>query len=171
MSNFKFILVMKNAILRTAICLALTALTGCSSVKFYSNSGLTESSGLKYYTVKPYLMVEKEAVSNNVVKVSVVYMPDLENPQYMVVKEGLGASKVDLKLTDGSISTLGLSTDPKIAESIEALSALISKSASAIDDLSNLKGVPPRAGSSTVTELYEVTMSNGSTQVRKIEIK
>lgn len=162
---------MKQAILRTAIFLALSALAGCSPVKFYSNSGLTESSGLKYYTVKPYLMVEKEAVSNNVVKVSVIYMPDLENPQYMVVRDGLGARKVDLKLTDGSISTLGLSTDPKIAESIEALSALISKSASAIDDLSNLKGIPPMAGSAIVTELYELTMSNGSTQVRKIEIK
>jgi len=162
---------MKQAILKTAICLALTSLSGCSPVKFYSNSGLTESSGLKYFTVKPYLMVEKEAVSNNVVKVSVIYMPDLENPQYMVVKDGPGARKVDLKLTDGSISTLGLSTDTKIAESIEALSALISKSASAIDDLANLKGLPPSASASIVTELYEVTMSNGSTSVRKIEIR
>ena len=171
MSNFKFILVMKHTILRTAICLALAALTGCSPVKFYSNSGLTESSGLKYYTVKPYLMVEKDAVSSNVLKVTVIYMPDLENPQYMVVKDGLGARKVDLKLSEGSISTLGLSTDPKIAESIEALSALISKSASAIDDLSNLKGIPPVAASNTVTELYEVTMSNGATSVRRVEIK
>jgi hypothetical protein len=171
MSNFKFILVMKYAILKTAICLALTALTGCSPVKFYSNSGLTESSGLKYYTVNPYLTVEKEAVSNNVVKVSVVYMPDLENPQFIVLKDGPGARKVDLKLTDGSISTLGLSTDPKISESIEALSGLLSKSVSAIGELSNLKGLPPSAGASIVTELYEVKMSNGFTSLKKIEIR
>jgi hypothetical protein len=162
---------MKHAILKTAICVALTALAGCTPVKFYSGSGLTESSGLKYYTVKPYLMVEKEAVSNNVVKLSVIYLPDLENPQYMVVKDGLGSRKIDLKLTDGAINSLGIATDPKIAESIDALSALISKSTAAIDGLASLKGLPLPAGVSIVTELYEVTMSNGITSVKKIEIR
>ena len=30
---------------------------GCAPVRIYSNKGLTEKTGLKYYTVKPYLHV------------------------------------------------------------------------------------------------------------------
>lgn len=161
---------MKTLFLKTLVLLSVLEITGCSPVQFYSDSELTKKSGLKYYTVKPYLMVEREISGNNIVKATVVYLTDLENPQYVVLKDGLGSRKVDLKLSDGAITSFGLSTDPLIAESVEALSALISKSASAIDDLSTLKGVPPGAASSTITELYEVIMSDGKTSVRKIEI-
>lgn len=161
---------MKTLFLKTLVLLSVLEITGCSPVQFYSDSELTHKSGLKYYTVKPYLMVEREISGNNIVKATVVYLTDLENPQYVVLKDGLGSRKVDLKLSDGAITSFGLSTDPLIAESVEALSALISKSASAIDDLSTLKGVPPGAASSTITELYEVIMSDGKTSVRKIEI-
>jgi hypothetical protein len=98
-------------------------------------------------------------------------MPDLENPQYLVVKDGMGSRKVDLKLTEGSINTISLATDPKIAESIEAIASLAAKSTQAITDLAALKGVYPPAASSSVTEFYEVIMSNGITTVRKVEIK
>jgi hypothetical protein len=116
-------------------------------------------------------MVEREISGNNIIKASVVYIPDLENPQYVVLKDGFGSRKLDLKLSDGTITSLGLTTEPLIAESVEALSALISKSASAIDDLSSLKGNYPGAAASTITELYEVIMVDGKTFVRKIEIK
>lgn len=151
--------------------LIILAITGCAPVKFYSNPGLTEKSGLKYYTVKPYLQVEKDPVNNSVVKTTVIYLPDLANPQYMVVKDGPGSRKVDLKLTDGSINTLGVTTDPEIAETIEAMAALISKSATAITDLATLKGIPPSAAAATITELYEVFMGIDGTTVKKVEFK
>lgn len=162
---------MKKSILSAIIGLTILALNSCAPVKFYSNSALTESTGLKYYTVKPYLLVERDLVSSAVVKATVIYLPDLENPQYMVINDGLGSRKVDLKLMDGSINTFGLTSDPKIAETIEALSALISKSASAVTDLSTLKNIPLAASSSTITELYEFFMANGVTSVKKIEIR
>jgi len=59
--------------------LTLFALTGCAHVKFYSNPGLTEKTGLKYYTVNPYLMVERDPENNRVVKVTVIYLPDLRD--------------------------------------------------------------------------------------------
>jgi hypothetical protein len=127
---------MKNIFFKIAAFLAFAAIAGCSPVQFYSDSSLSHRSGLKYYTVKPYLMVEREITGNNITKASVVYIPDLENPQYVVLKDGFGSRKLDLKLSDGTITSLGLTTEPLIAESVEALSALISKSASAIDDLS-----------------------------------
>ena len=77
---------MKNSTLAAIILV----LTGCAPVKFYSNPGLTENSGLKYHTVKPYLQVEKDPLNNSIVKATVIYLPDLANPQYMIIKDGFG---------------------------------------------------------------------------------
>ena len=162
---------MKKSIFAAIAGLIILVLAGCAPVKFYSNPGLTENSGLKYYTVKPYLQVEKDPANNSVVKATVIYLPDLANPQYLVIKDGLGSRKVDLKLIDGSINTLGVATDPKIAETIDALAALISKTTIAITDLSALKGIPPTAAAATITELYEVFMGPDGTTVKKVEFK
>jgi hypothetical protein len=162
---------MKKSIFAASAGLLILMLTGCAPVKFYSNPGLTEKSGLKYYTVKPYLQVEKDLANNNIVKATVVYLPDLANPQYMVVRDGLGSRKVDLKLTDGSINTISFATDPKISESVEALAALISKTSSAITDLSTLKGIPQASAASTITELYEINMGPDGTTMKKVEFK
>lgn len=162
---------MKKSIFAAVAGFLILMITGCAPVKFYSNPGLTEKSGLKYYTVKPYLQVEKDLASSNIVKATVVYLPDLANPQYMVVRDGLGSRKVDLKLTDGSINTISVATDPKIAESVEALAALVSKTASSITDLSTLKGIPQAAAASTITELYEINMGPDGTTMKKVEFR
>jgi hypothetical protein len=44
---------MKKSISAAIVGLIILVITGCAPVKFYSNPGLTENSGLKYYTVKP----------------------------------------------------------------------------------------------------------------------
>ena len=153
-----------------AIASLIILVCSCAPVKFYSDSALTMPGGLKYYTVKPYLLAERELAGNNIIKVTPVYLPDLENPQYMIIKDGPGSRKVDLKLADGAISTFGMASDTKISESVESLAALISKSASAITDLTTLKGIPQAASVQTVTELYEVVMTGGKTSVRRIDI-
>ena len=162
---------MKTAFLKLVSAALILALAGCTTVKFYSNAELTKKSGFKYYTVKPYLQVERDPVNNSIIKATILYLPDLENPQFIELKDGLGSKKLDLKLTDGTINTFGLETDPKIAETIAALTALVTKTATAISDLSTLKAVPPNAAPSTVTELYDIIMTNGLTSVKRIEIK
>jgi len=149
--------------------MVLVLIVSCTPVKFYSDSSLTKRTGLKYYTSKPYLQVERELSSNNVVKATVIYLPDLSEPVYMVAKDGPGSRKMDVKLTDGVINTLSIATDPKIAETIESLAALISKTTSAVADLSTLKGIPQSAAQSTVTELYEILINNEATSLKKVE--
>jgi pectin methylesterase-like acyl-CoA thioesterase len=162
---------MKTLFLKLISGIFILAFTGCTSVQFYSNSELTKKSGLKYYTVKPYLQVERETVNNTIVKATILYIPDLENPQYIAVKDGLGSKKLDVKLSDGAITTFGMETDPKIAESVAALAGMVSKTATAISDLSTLKGIPGAAAPATITELYDIIMTNGITSVKKIEVK
>jgi len=162
---------MKNSLIKIVTGIIFLSFAGCSPVQFYSNAEMTKKSGFKYYTVKPYLQVERDIASNNIVKATILYLPDLENPQYIAFKDGLGSKKFDVKLIDGSVSTLGLDTDPLIAETVTALGNIISKTASAVTDLSTLKGVQPTAASSTATELYDIIMTNGITSVKRIEVK
>ena len=78
---------MKTSILAAIVSLIIIVFTGCAPVQFYSNKGLTEKTGLKYYTVKPFLHVERDSETNRIVKAAIIYLPDLANPQYMVIRD------------------------------------------------------------------------------------
>jgi hypothetical protein len=160
---------MKNLVLTLIASAGIFIFSSCSPVKFFSNPGLTEKTGIRYYTVKSFLIAERDTQSNRIVKATVIYLPDLASPQFMAVKDGPGSRKVDRKLTDGTISTFGLTTDTKIAASLAALASLLSKGTSAITDLNTLKNVPPVAGTTTITELYEIFMGPSGTTLKKVE--
>jgi hypothetical protein len=161
----------KKSISAAFVLMILLTFTGCTPVKFYSNQNLTQTSGLKYYISKPYIQVERDPATNNIIKTTVLYLPDLANPQYMVIKDGIGSKKVDVKLTDGSINTFGVATYPKIPETIEAVAAMLAKSTNALSDLAALKGMPQAAALPTITELYEVFMGPEGTTLKKVEFK
>lgn len=161
---------MKNKILTSIICLSILALAGCAPVKIFSNSGLTEKTGLKYYSVKPFLQVERDPENNRIVKATVLYLPDLANPQYMAIKDGPGSRKFDLKLTDGSINTFGYTSDTKIAESLDALAALLSKGTTALTDLTTLKSPQGLKAVSNAVELYEIVIGTDKTVLREVAI-
>lgn len=161
---------MKNKILTLIICVILITLSGCSPVKIYSNPELTKKSGIKFYTVKPFLQIERDYETGEIVKTNVLYLPDLANPQYMAIKNGPGSRKVDLKLTDGCISTLGFSSDTKIDDYINALSALLSKGTYAVTNLDALKVPPATKALPNTVELYEIIMNADSTTLREVLI-
>jgi hypothetical protein len=159
---------MKTKILATVVSLYAILFYGCAPVQIYSNKGLTERTGLKYYTVKPYLHVEREYETNRIVKATVIYLPDLANPQYMVMRDGLNSRKINLKFTDGAINTFGYSSTSKVGESVDALAALVSKSSDAITEMSSLKGLQPVKASSNTVELYEIIIGPDKTVLREV---
>ena len=119
---------MKTFILAAVVSLfVIVFIAGCAPVQIYSNKGLTEKTGLKYYTVKPFLHVERDPENNRIVKATVIYLPDLANPQYMVIRDGLNSRKINLKFTDGAINTFGYSSTGKVSESVDALASIITK--------------------------------------------
>ena len=115
------------------------ALTGCAPVQFYSNRSLTERTGLKYYTTKPFLHIERDPETKQVVKSTIIYLPDLANPQYMIMHDGLNSRKINLKFKDGYITDFGYSSTGKVSESIDALAGMISKSTDALTEINALK--------------------------------
>jgi hypothetical protein len=159
---------MKTSVLAAMVSLCITVFVGCAPVQIYSNKGLTEKTGLKYYTVKPFLHIERDTETNRIVKATVIYLPDLANPQYMVIRDGLNSRKINLKFTDGAINTFGYSSTGKVGESVDALSAIISKSADALTDLKALNGLQSAKPASNMVELYEIIFGEDKTTLKEV---
>jgi hypothetical protein len=161
---------MKTTILAALVSLFIFVFIGCAPVRIYSNKSLTEKSGLKYYTVKPYLHVERDSETDRVLKTAVIYLPDLSNPQYLVIRDGLNSRKINLKFKDGSITDFGYSSTGKVSESLDALAAMISKSTDALTDINTLKGLQSAKASSNKVELYEILIDGDKTTLREVLI-
>jgi hypothetical protein len=159
---------MKTKMCAAFVSLTIILLTSCAPVQFYSNKELTEKTGLKYYTVKPFLHVERDPESNRIIKASIIYLPDLANPQYMVIHDGLNSRKINLKFTNGSLDTFGYTSTGKVSESVDALAALISKGTNALTDLNALKGLQAVKASDNTVELYEIIFGADKTTLREV---
>jgi hypothetical protein len=162
---------MKTTIFAAFVSLTFLVFTACAPVQIYSNKGLSEKSGLKYYTVKPFLHVERDAETNRIIKATVIYLPDLANPQYMIIRDGFNSRKLNLKFIDGTISTFGYSSTGKIGESVDALAAMITKSTDALTELNALKSLQAVKASANKVELYEIIFGTDKTTLREVTME
>jgi len=120
---------MKRLKLIGAIILTTLLITGCATVKVYSDAELRNETGLRYYTLKPYLLVEYMAEKDNTIKTTVLYLPDMSSPQFMVLKPGIGSSELKMNFKNGALESYGVVTDSQLPESLEAFAAMLSKTA------------------------------------------
>jgi hypothetical protein len=161
---------MKTKMFAAIVSLTVIVFTACGPVQFYSNKGLTEKTGLKYYTVKPFLHVERDSETGKIVKATIIYLPDLANPQYMIIHDGLNSRKINLKFINGSIDTFGYTSTGKVGESVDALAALISKGTDALTDLNALKSLQAVKNPSNTVELYEIIFGADKTTLREVTV-
>jgi len=101
-------------------------LSGCATVKFYSDKELTKESGVEFYSPKPYLIVERNPAKDVSMKMTIVYLPDFNNPKYAKLSPGFGTSDLKLSLENGIITSYGINSDSKIPETLTAISGLVS---------------------------------------------
>src|SRR5665647_3447016 len=120
---------MKRLIICLVVLSGIVLFTGCATVKVYSDADLKNETGLRSYTLKPYLLVEYQAEKDNTVKTTVVYLPDLSDPQFMVLKPGIGSSELKMSFNNSALESYGVVTDSQLPESMEAFAAILSKSA------------------------------------------
>lgn len=120
---------MKKPAILAVLTVASILFTGCATVKVYSDEGLKNETGLRYYTLKPYLLIEYLAEKDNTVKTSVVYLPDLSDPQFMILKPGIGSSELKMAFKNSALESYGVATDSQLPESMEAFAAMLSKTA------------------------------------------
>jgi len=161
---------MRKVISLGILSLLLCLLSGCASVKIYSRPDLTGETGLKFYTVKPYLLVEPNGEKDNVVKTSVVYLPDMANPQFLVLKPGFGSNELKLGFTNGSLSSYGVLTESQVTETINALATLASKSGYAVNAFTKAEPGDKPVTVEPAFKLYEIIIEAGGTRLKEVNI-
>lgn len=92
------------------------ALGGCASINFDSD----DPQGLAYFEAKPYLLYSQTA--DCVSSVTPVTLPGKKKT--MSFSGGLGSSDLSVSLSDGIITSVGLTADPKLSEGITSIAAL-----------------------------------------------
>lgn len=104
--------------------LVLLPLAGCASVTTYTDVRLTNKTGILYYPPKPYLLLTRTSAKDKPNDVQVIYLPDLSQPRYAVMKGGYGSSKLGLTFSNGVLVSANQESDPKITEAITALAGI-----------------------------------------------
>ena len=161
---------MKKLTVLTVLAVAGILFAGCATVKVYSDAGLKNETGLRFYTLKPYLLVEYPEEKDNSVKTSVVYLPDLSDPQYMVLKPGIGSSELKMTFNSSALQSYGVVTDSKIPESFEAFAAMLSKTAYAAQTFT---GTSPHGEMNQEQKfpfrLFEIIPTSNGTVLKEVE--
>lgn len=103
---------------------ALAPLAGCASIDTYTDQSLTTKTGILYYPPKPYLLVKRTGAKDKPNEVEVIYLPDLSQPRYAVMRAGFGSSKLGLTFSNGLLVSVNQESDPKITEAITALAGV-----------------------------------------------
>jgi hypothetical protein len=161
---------MKKLTVFAAILEALILLSGCATVKIYSDAGLTKETGLRFYTLKPYLLVEYNAEKDNTVKTSLVFLPDIASPQFMKLKPGIGASELKMTFSNSALESYGVVTDSQIPESMAAFADILSKSAYAAQTMSSValgEGGPVQH-EALPFRLFEIIITPSGTELKEV---
>jgi len=159
--------IFKNLPAAAILSLSVLILTGCASVKFYSDPGLKNETGLRYYTLKPYLLVEYRAEKDNTVKTSVIYLPDIADPQYMGFSTGIGKNDIKLEFINSALASYGAVSESMVSETLEAVASMLSKSAYAAQGFTGPAPVRPDE-SGTYFRLYEIVPGPAGTTLKEI---
>ena len=162
---------MKKLAILAALTVSGILLTGCATVKIYSDAGLKNETGLRFYTLKPYLLVEYMAAKDNTVKTTVIYLPDITDPQFMVLKPGIGSSELKMAFNNSALETYGVATDSQLPESMAAFADILSKSAYAAQTLSSAvsarEDIPFEE--ETPFRLYEILFTPTGTVLKEVK--
>ena len=156
----------KRHIALVVLFVSLIALTGCATVKFYSDPELKNETGLRYYTLKPYLLVEYQAEKDNTVKTTIVYLPDVSSPQYMVLKPGLGSNDLKMSFSNSALETYGIVSESQLPETLEAFAAMLSKSAYAAQAFTGPQATATEGG--PVFKLFEIIYGQDGATLKEI---
>ncbi len=161
---------MKRLITILVVPSGIILLTDVLTVKVYSDAELKNETGLRSYTLKPYLLVEYMAEKDNTVKTTVIYLPDLASPQYMVLKPGIGSSELKMGFKNSALESYGVVTDSKLPESMEAFAAILSKSAYATQAFTGPDSQGTRnAEPGTYFRLFEILSAPSGTVLKEVK--
>jgi hypothetical protein len=150
------------------ILISVLLYLSCAGVKIYSDASLQHPTAVQFHYAKPFLLVEHNANKDGTTKTSIIYLPDQTETYYAKMVSGLGNSDLKIAFENGSIASLGTSSDNKILLSTGSLSSLISDLAKTPNALTAEK---KNDIATPEFELYQIIVVDGKTSLKKMEWK
>jgi hypothetical protein len=117
-------------------------LAACASTTVRKNPG-PHDHGIRYYRPKPYLLLEPAlGKSDELVTISLQYLPDFSEEYAIHVRTGIGKNKTSFKLENGwNLTEMNIDIDTELPQNIEAVAKLIE----AVPKLRPTAGDQPKA--------------------------
>jgi hypothetical protein len=143
-------------------------LSSCATVKIYSDESLKNETGLRVYSPKPFLLVEYRHTQTESVRTTIVYLPDLTRPQYIRQKPGIGSNALKLDISNGFLTSYGLTTDSKMPETLGKITDLLTRSTTSLTELTRNKA--DDKPDQPIFELYEIVISGGQTKLVQVKL-
>jgi hypothetical protein len=160
---------MRKLIILFKTAMLLILLYGCSAVRIYSDKDLTNKTGLKFYTVKPYILEELRGEKDLTIKTTVIYLPDMANPQYLKVIPGIGSNELKITFTNGMMQSYGLTTDQDINGTISSLATLTGKIPDLLKQAGVISNSAQQISGDSNFNLYEIVITAQGTQLKRVE--
>jgi nitrogen fixation protein len=102
------------------------AVLGCASTTVKKDPGPCDR-GFRYYRPKPYLFLQPQTGADDMVSISLQYLPDFSEEYSIHIRTGIGKNKTSVKLDNGwNLTQLDVDIDTELPQNIEAVSKLIS---------------------------------------------
>lgn len=141
----------------TALVLVIAG-SACARVGVFTDPEFKHRTGIRMYPSAPYVLLVRTGAADKPIEVSVIHLPDLENPQFLRFYSGLGSQNTSLTLTGGVLSSFGYQSDSKIPETIGAV-ADIAKDV--IGAAARVSQPPVQGGTAPTFELYRIVSRGG----------
>jgi len=156
----------------------LIFLASCARVQIYDQGD--NKTGIQFYNPKPYLMVVRNPEKDEAVKTSIIYLPDLKNPQRAEIKGWIGSVDLKLELTNGILTSYGEVVDSKIPETITAVSGAIEPLAKLTEepeteesgngDSKDQEEISEENKRTPLITFYEIVIDSNGTSFKKVDL-
>jgi hypothetical protein len=147
-----------------------TTLSACAGVRVYSDPALTHETGVKVFAPKPYLLVARTGAKNAAVQVSIVYLPDINEPSYIRQQRGWGSTDFSVGIQNGMLVQLGSKADSHLPETLGAVGDLLTAAGTVYADSRPRGSQEPVEPEGTLFELYEIHLEHGRTTLVRVAI-
>lgn len=142
--------------------------SSCARMAVFSDPELKTRTAVRVYSSTPYVLVARGGEEKPTV-VSIVHLPDLQNPQFIRFYSGLGSQKSSLAMSNGILTSLGFESDSKIPETIGAVAGL-AKEVTAIAARS-VKGEGSQTAGEMTFDLYRLSLQAGKVVLVPVTIE
>ncbi|NLV20299.1 MAG: hypothetical protein GXY51_12535 [Bacteroidetes bacterium] len=111
--------------------------------------------------------MEYKAEKDNSIKTTIVFLPDISDPQFLVIKPGIGSHELKMNFENSALTSYGLVAESEYPELFESIASMLSKSAYAAQGFGGSE-TSAQNGSEQNFQLFELISDASGTRLKEV---